>query len=303
LIANRLLVFVCLTFTLASVAIWVFWWPHPQMPSPPKSTPTNLRHVTYSFTLQNTRSQPLVDAGLWTFAPLARGPYQQQLQLSASHPYQVYTDPEGNQLLFFDLKPLAPFGARIITIEAQLALTAARAMDAGIYDDPAPYLEPQRYIEADHPSIVATAQRHQTGNPMITARRLLEFVAAHMRYDGYRRQARGALYALQAGKGDCTEYMYLFVALCRAAGIPARGVGGYICPTNMVLTPDGYHNWAEFYDQGVWRIADPLNRVIAPEAANYMALRILGTRRGQGRDAGFQRYKSRGDGLHVKMNS
>lgn len=45
----------------------------------------------------------------------------------------------------------------------------------------------------------------------------------------------GVIRALDAHRGDCEEMSAVFVALCRAAGIPAR----------LVWVPN--HNWAEFY--------------------------------------------------------
>ena len=47
-------------------------------------------------------------------------------------------------------------------------------------------------------------------------------------YVGYIKNDRGALYALKTKEGDCTEFMHLFVALCRANKIPARCIGGYV---------------------------------------------------------------------------
>ena len=55
----------------------------------------------------------------------------------------------------------------------------------------------------------------------------------------------GVQTALQTRRGDCQEMAGIFIALCRAAGIPAR----------LVWVPD--HNWSEFYltdnqGQGHW---------------------------------------------------
>ncbi len=54
--------------------------------------------------------------------------------------------------------------------------------------------------------------------------------------------------------GDCTEHSLLFVALARAAGIPAREVGG------LAYAGDGgfaWHAWAEFHDGAHWISVDP----------------------------------------------
>jgi len=66
---------------------------------------------------------------------------------------------------------------------------------------------------------------------------------------------KGALWALQNGKGDCTEFSCLLVALCRAAGVPARWVLGITYADNP---EDLIHSWAEVYLQGIgWVSVDP----------------------------------------------
>lgn len=61
-----------------------------------------------------------------------------------------------------------------------------------------------------------------------------------------------ALDVLREGGGDCTEHSVLYVALARAAGLPAREVSG------IVYCEDGfyYHQWAEAY-VGKWIAVDP----------------------------------------------
>lgn len=61
-----------------------------------------------------------------------------------------------------------------------------------------------------------------------------------------------ALDVLKTGGGDCTEHSVLYVALARAAGLPAREVSG------IVYSDDGfyYHQWAEAY-VGKWIAVDP----------------------------------------------
>jgi transglutaminase-like putative cysteine protease len=60
---------------------------------------------------------------------------------------------------------------------------------------------------------------------------------------------KSAIEVLHSGNGDCDELSFLYISLCRAAGIPARFVEGYMVEKN----PDLYigHVWAEFYD-GEW---------------------------------------------------
>ena len=56
---------------------------------------------------------------------------------------------------------------------------------------------------------------------------------------------KGALAALRDGTGDCEEYTSLFVAICRAADIPARSVWvpGHCYPEFYLLDENGDGHW------------------------------------------------------------
>lgn len=57
-----------------------------------------------------------------------------------------------------------------------------------------------------------------------------------------------------AYSGDSAEYAWIFVALCRAVGIPARSVTGFLAKPNAELP----HTWAEFHlPSWGWLPADP----------------------------------------------
>jgi transglutaminase-like putative cysteine protease len=75
-------------------------------------------------------------------------------------------------------------------------------------------------------------------------------------YAGYLADDYGALYALTNRRGDCTEYAYLATALARASSIPARMVGGYVTDRDITPRAGDYHNWAELYIDGSWRLLD-----------------------------------------------
>ena len=73
-----------------------------------------------------------------------------------------------------------------------------------------------------------------------------------------------ALEILEKRQGDCSEHGLLYVALCRAAGIPARRCSGWVNVGPMW----GAHAWAEIW-VGSWIAADPTTGEIAP-AARYL---------------------------------
>ena len=85
------------------------------------------------------------------------------------------------------------------------------------------HIQPEDLVQSDSPEIVSKAQSITQGIMDIhdQVSKIYGFVTSHVRYS-HEEQERGALWALTNGTGDCSEYSYLFVALCRAAGIPAR---------------------------------------------------------------------------------
>src|SRR2546426_408623 len=62
-----------------------------------------------------------------------------------------------------------------------------------------------------------------------------------------------AVQVLKARVGDCNEHAVLFVALARAAGVPARTVAGLVPVDGRFY----YHAWAEVY-LGDWVAVDPM---------------------------------------------
>jgi transglutaminase-like putative cysteine protease len=79
-----------------------------------------------------------------------------------------------------------------------------------------------------------------------------------------------AYQTLKTGRGDCGEHTALTIALLRAAGIPARGLGG------LAYVPSeggfGYHAWVEAY-VGKWIQIDPTWGEENADAANIALAR------------------------------
>lgn len=258
-----------------------------------------MRHLRYSFTLQNTTNRLIKGAEFWSFAPVRQTATQQCLKIESSLPYALIEDALGNQVLHFIFDRIPPYGSKIITIKADLMLS--ETANPVVLDDSTFYLKPEKYIEADYPDIVRLSKDLSGDTDERSIRRYSEWIFGHLQYTGYLAKARGARYALQTKRGDCTEFAYLFTALCRANCIPARCIGGFICSNNTVLTPAGYHNWAEVYTGQTWKYVDPQKREIMKYPSDYIAVRILSGQSDNplGED---RRFRLRGDGLKVKMN-
>jgi transglutaminase-like putative cysteine protease len=257
------------------------------------------RQIQYSFTLQNRTNQTLKNAEFWARAPVRETATQRCERLEVSHPYQLLSDQHGNQILYFQIPEMRPFATVIVSVKALLQLSDTP--NALPTPDLKAFLRPEPFCESDAPEITRLAATLGSGKPMVAAEKIFNWVTSNVHYSGYIRNERGALYALKNKQGDCTEFMYLFAALCRAGQIPARTVGGYVCSGNSVVKPNDYHNWAEFYDGKRWRIADPQRKKLMKETSHYIAMQVIADTPGNP-VAGFHRFRFAGEGLKVKMN-
>jgi transglutaminase-like putative cysteine protease len=114
------------------------------------------------------------------------------------------------------------------------------------HNDPAPYLKPEIGIEADDPAIVKAAAAITTdaADAWEAAVRIVSEVYKKIAYDVMTQGS--AKSTLMVAKGDAGEKAKLAVALCRAAGIPARLAGGlvYVPLRGGAFTP---FVWIEVY--------------------------------------------------------
>ena len=299
--AARRRIFIPIAAAILAAGGWIIWrqanftagW------KPAAGGYTIAKTIQYSYTLQNKTSRMVPRAELWAHAPVRQTAGQHFQDLTANYPFRLLADEDGNQVLYFSFENLAPYASRIITIKANLLLSSSANPDDA--QPAAADLQPEKYVESDHPVIRQAADKFKPADAAKSIAAMFRWAADHVRYSGYADQERGALYAFEEKKGDCTEYMDLFAALCRANGIPARRIGGYICPENSVLRARDYHNWVEFYEDGTWQIADPQNNVLKRNQDDYIAMRII--RASQDDPLGaFNRFRVKGEELTARMN-
>ncbi|MDD2716711.1 MAG: transglutaminase domain-containing protein [Candidatus Wallbacteria bacterium] len=87
-------------------------------------------------------------------------------------------------------------------------------------------------------------------NPYFRARLIFNWIIYNMDFEGTSDDTNSADQTLRLGKGSCLDFACLFVALCRASGIPAR-------PMCCRWFPGGGHAFSEFFIPGCgWIPAD-----------------------------------------------
>ncbi len=250
------------------------------------------RTIKYGYTLTNQTNKVLEKVEFYTYAPVKQTATQMCREIKSSYPYTLIEDEYKNQILKFTFEKFPPYAVKIINIKAALLLS----------EEPLAYSvknSPEEII--NEKDITELAEKLNRKDNEITAKNIFEWVSENIKYEGFVQEDKGALYALRNKKGDCTEYMNLFIALCSADKIPSRGIGGYVCEDNKILKPFEYHNWAEFLDKGVWKLSDPQKKVFMTKSVNYIAMQIL--KESQNNPLGkYKRFLLNGEGAVAVMN-
>ena len=159
------------------------------------------------------------------------------------------------------------FAGDTLTIRREAAATLAPRYTAiiepqrrGMFAD----LKAEPFLEVNHPEIVALAGRIADGSrdPRVIAQRINAWV-----YDSVKKEVSigipSALHVLHTRRGDCNEHAQLYVAIARAAGLPARVASGLAYVDGKFY----YHAWPEVLLRD-WVAVDPTFGQFPADAAH-----------------------------------
>ena len=214
--------------------------------------------VTHEIIIVNEGAFPVENVNVWIPIIKNETPHHFVLieNITSSHPYGIFkNDSSNNTYIFWQIDRISPGKLLKIKIEYSILsfnvqyLINANAVEeyskeSRLYRN---YTQPEKFIESDDPTIVETAKfiAGDETNPHILALKIADFVSKNLAY-AVQDEERGAVWALEHGEGDCSEFSYLFTALCRACGIPARVKAGIAFHSNVEETSFG-HMWAEYF--------------------------------------------------------
>lgn len=230
----------------------------------------------YTFEVINHDGNSVNWQNLWVPVP-NRTNYQYDIELLEidPEPSKIYTDPEhDNTVLYYEDAPETISGSYEFVRKAPFAFEV-NPDEIPPYDPQSSlyqlYTRAETWIESDATEIKQKSADLASGldNPYAKARRFNDFVYEYLDpepidwtgpeeyFNEY-----GALATFERGSGSCQNYALLFVALCRAAGIPARTVHGINFLNEMLdeefTIEDQSHAWAEFYlPEAGWITVDP----------------------------------------------
>lgn len=122
------------------------------------------------------------------------------------------------------------------------------------------WLRPSYYIDSDHENIILKANELTKGltTNIDKAKAIQQFMVNNVVKNDYRDSfldKASKTYAIRYG--TCMNFSRLYVALCRAAKIPARTIWGVVYGYNNDSVYDYHHQWAEILDEsGQWHPCD-----------------------------------------------
>jgi transglutaminase-like putative cysteine protease len=175
-------------------------------------------------------------------------------------PNNVKLDKDGNWLAQYVLPPSKKYNITVIGKAKVYLNPKSENLDSKSIQD---YLKPQTYWESNNQKLIDLAK------DLKTPYAIYQYVVKSLNYDFSRIQSNsprlGALQALEnPNSAVCLEFTDLFIALSRAAGIPAREVDGFAYTNNnserpLSLIEDVLHAWPEYYDfdKKTWVMVDP----------------------------------------------
>jgi len=176
-------------------------------------------------------------------------------------PEEVYIDDDGNWLAVYILSPRERID---VTAMGTVQIYASpREIQTFSHEALQENLKESEYWQVNDPQIQNLA------GTLRTPKAIYDFVSTNLSYSYDRVRPNvtryGASMALNSpNDAICMEYTDLFIALARAAGIPAREINGFAYTENPEIQPlslvaDVLHSWPEYWDEQkqVWIAVDP----------------------------------------------
>src|SRR3989338_1699172 len=183
-----------------------------------------------------------------------------QIENIDPRPTNVRVDNDGNWLAEYSLPP----GKKMdVEAKGKIKISLSPKKEPKTDNELSKYLKPKNYWEADNDKIKKLAQS------LKTPRAIYDYVSDYLKYDYSRVSSNkprlGALNLIDdPSSAVCLEFTDLFIALSRAAGIPAREIDGYAYTQDskkrpLSLIKDILHAWPQYYDKDLktWVMVDP----------------------------------------------
>ncbi len=148
------------------------------------------------------------------------------------------------------LKPKMKVKARLYHTEYIIFPERVGKLDEIPEEIVAKYVADGSKYDLNHPSI-QQAVKQAVGNerhPYWMVRKIFDSICEKIDYNlkplgGW----NPAPTVLKRGTGSCSEYTFIFIAMCRASGLPVRYAGSIVVRSQDKGSDDVFHRWAEVY--------------------------------------------------------
>ena len=238
-----------------------------------ESFPPIEKTLRFTYTLKNISNELVENADFVAMIPAEIKGSQHIVSISTTEKYSLENKDLLSQSMKFQIKNIPPFSSKVISITIVLGMSEKPKNEIHNKNE---YLKAEKYIEKDSLTVKNVSALLDKTTKNSYAKSTFEWLINNVKDAGYVSDNKGAQYAIEKLLGDCTEYMYAFVALERANDTPARAIAGFFMPQPAgILNASDYHNWAEFYDAGKWKLADPQKRIFDQQYQNYIVVRFL----------------------------
>lgn len=183
-------------------------------------------------------------------------------------PDQIVEDKWGQKIAHFRFADMAAGEFTTVTMTNHVRLFANRyyilpekvgALGDIPEDISKAYLVNDDKFDYQHPTIQSAVNKAvgEETNPYWIARKIYNYLIEHLEYElvgGW----NVAPTVLERGTGSCSEYTFVYIAMCRAAGLPARYVGSVVIRGDDASHDQVFHRWVEVYLPGYeWVPVDP----------------------------------------------
>jgi transglutaminase-like putative cysteine protease len=202
-----------------------------------------------------------------------------RLRTTPAAPVTSYRDGFGNRVDLFNI--MAPYQDLVIQTTTLMRIhrrcNQARLAEADltIGGDGATALEALEFLQpsalvnrsSDLDAFVATLPRPESPRALSAViPQVMNAVRSRLKYEKKVTTARTPLSeALGLGRGVCQDFAHLFLGACRAIGVPARYVSGYINGPGELAT----HAWCQVWGGRIgWVDVDPTRNTLADD--NYV---------------------------------
>lgn len=170
---------------------------------------------------------------------------------------EEYVDRFGNTVHHFD----------VLEVHERIAVVArSEVWTTAAYEAEAPTLSPldrwdflarTRYVDLDDQVIEVAAATGTPSDAVEAAWELMRLVRGAMTYErGTTNVHTTAAEALADGRGVCQDFAHVMIAACKARGIPARYVSGYLYDASNGGHGES-HAWVDVHVGDTWISLDP----------------------------------------------